>query len=590
METHGPDGSLARGRRWLRVLGRLSAAAAVVVPLVTALGGPAFAKVTSNSTVSATALRAAIQGPGEIRLVNVHVINGPLDLSRLGTVKKSIRCSNCIIDGGLIARDVTFDKMVDLTNVTVNGDLDVSGAVFDGAVLARGNSSARVTGKANLSFAHFASGIALDGITLAGNVDFEGASFGDDASFIGTNFTGDANFSRARFAGALEFSASIIASDTKRTASSGSVSGDVSFRGASFDGPVDFGLREFRGGLDLDHIRASGQLTLDDASVDGVFSANGASLGNFDAKRASIHNAQFKASQAAHLSLDSLAVDCSLDLSSTTVTGRASLRNLQFLDHADGCKVGVDQLIMADFTAGELAMDLSIADKVEDVVVRRAVLADIEKFERASGDVAKANEAHYRALLLDSRSKHGWERALDWVYRVVAGYLVLPLHPLLTLLVLIVLFSVARVVYFLLHPKALEPPPDPTDSPPSPTPDVKRSGSVTVTLKPLSRPLHATWTMDRPPAPTVPQPSPSSAGEGFGLVRVILKALSRSLQAIWRPKPPPAPDQNDRAGAYLQQGAKLFEYVTSKALILVFLLCLANYNSTLHDFINGILK
>ncbi len=70
-----------------------------------------------------------------------------------------------------------------------------------------------------------------------------------------------------------------------------------------------------------------------------------------------------------------------------------------------------------------------------------------------------------------------------------------------------------------------------------------------------------------------------------------LNCFSRALAASLRPKPNIAiPDEHrEDPGTYLVAGMRLFEYVASKVLILVFLLSMANYNQTLRQLIEGVI-
>jgi len=73
------------------------------------------------------------------------------------------------------------------------------------------------------------------------------------------------------------------------------------------------------------------------------------------------------------------------------------------------------------------------------------VLELIESSAKARDDLALANDAHYRLEVL--RSQHyAWPlHVLDLVfYRSVAGYLVRPVHPLVTLLALVLVVSAIR--------------------------------------------------------------------------------------------------------------------------------------------------
>ncbi|MFB7484669.1 pentapeptide repeat-containing protein [Streptomyces anulatus] len=106
---------------------------------------------------------------------------------------------------------------LDLTGVTIDGDMDFSGAEFSG-------------GTVSFDYARFSGGV----------VSFDGSTFSDgDVSFVGATFSGG-----ALFFGEVTFSGSHVSFSGARFSD-----GTVSFSGAEFSGSiVSFGYAMFSGG------------------------------------------------------------------------------------------------------------------------------------------------------------------------------------------------------------------------------------------------------------------------------------------------------------------------------------------------------
>ncbi|UAX58514.1 pentapeptide repeat-containing protein (plasmid) [Streptomyces sp. A144] len=185
---------------------------------------------------------------------------------------------------------------LDLTGVTIDGDMDFSGATFSGGrVSFRGAEFSG--GKVSFRGAEFSGGevVSFYGAAFSGgDMDFFGATFsGGTMSFTGATFSGgivsygDATFSGGRvYFREAEFSDGVVLFDDAMF-SGGTVSfhsaefsgGTMSFYGATFsDGGVDFYSAEFSGG------RVSfGSATFSDGTVrfDGATFSGGEVL--FDA-------------------------------------------------------------------------------------------------------------------------------------------------------------------------------------------------------------------------------------------------------------------------------------------------------------------
>jgi hypothetical protein len=126
-------------------------------------------------------------------------ITGPLDLTAVDVVPSPFRCVDCTFSGDVNVSDVTFDRLVALERVVIDGDLDAVGARFAGAVLARGqreDQPSGVRGDADFSLATFEGALQLDSTTFGGEVSFDSARFEGAVSMSGTDIRGRANFDR----------------------------------------------------------------------------------------------------------------------------------------------------------------------------------------------------------------------------------------------------------------------------------------------------------------------------------------------------------------------------------------------------------
>ncbi len=509
--------------------------------------------------MTAKQLRARIQRGDPIEFDSLEVTGGPLDLTGLHTIKQAIRCRDCVIDGDVLASDVTFSEAVDLEGVMLKGSVDMRGAKFEGPMLARGDATGGggANGDVDFSFARFEAPSAFDGLSFKAALRFEGAFFGDNTSFVGTTFDDDVVFDRAHFTSSFDLGGSLSA-----TARSGVANGNVSFLGASFDGPANLGQRIYTRGLDVDHIRAAKPVSLADASVHETLSMQGATFDDLDAKTLSVDGpASLDGSQLRDLALDRATFNCSLSMSSTSVTAKATLRGVQFANklHTAVCQ-DPQKLIMDGFTAADLSMDQALVsfvpeNRVDNDTARRTVLTEIEQSERASGTVADANNAHYALLALEGAHTSGLRGIFEWIYREIGGYLVRPTHPLTALVLLVALGTAIRWIR-------------------------RRQGDDGPAEEPDAAPAGATLVATRR---VVKKSCRGLAG--------FLRCITDSLTAVVTPTPPGFPTgDNPQISEYVTSAGLLSEYIVSKLLILTFLLSLANFNTTLHDLVNGLFK
>ncbi|WP_310726204.1 pentapeptide repeat-containing protein [Streptomyces sp. N2A] len=155
---------------------------------------------------------------------------------------------------------------LDLTGVTIDGNMDFTGAVFSGGTVKfRGASFSG--GTVDFGHASFSGGRVgfIDASFSGGTVDFVCASFsGGTVGFVGATFSGgNVHFGGATFsAGAVNFGGATFSGGTVHFGATFSAGADVGFRGATFSagadvrfvcasfsgGRVDFGLASFSGG------------------------------------------------------------------------------------------------------------------------------------------------------------------------------------------------------------------------------------------------------------------------------------------------------------------------------------------------------
>ena len=90
-------------------------------------------------------------------------------------------------------------------------------------------------------------------------------------------------------------------------------------------------------------------------------------------------------------------------------------------------------------------LDLGALNSVAGVTAARVILATVERTARENGDIPLANAARFRMLQIDGERSAFPRRQLDWIfYEQLTGYLVRPLRPLRTLLLLILVGTAAR--------------------------------------------------------------------------------------------------------------------------------------------------
>jgi uncharacterized protein YjbI with pentapeptide repeats len=382
------------------------------------VGAPAPATALSESTRTGAWVANELRAGHRIVLKDVTV-KGPVDLGDIDKVQRLFECHGCTFENRLSAHDVIFDRTLDLSGSTFEAEVDFTGAVFHAPALFRAEVSdegaARATRPCRFRKPTVFSLAVFDDLVSFGRTRFcAGADFRDtrfsDATFSGTWFK-TAAFARASFRGAALFNDAHF-------------DGHGSFEEADFRLRADFARARFSDGGDF-HAARFGQ---------------GAS---FLVSKFSVKDADEAASfQDAVSSGDLNFTFATFSGEIATFSGFVSSGSLLFRDAEfdDANGMTMDQLQVRD-----LVLDVAAVKGISEKKQRSAVLGMIEESAKQRGDLATANDAHYKLRELRSEGYNAFWAALDYVfYRGIAGYFVRPLRPLLVLAVIATLVALVR--------------------------------------------------------------------------------------------------------------------------------------------------
>jgi hypothetical protein len=282
-----------------------------------------------------------------------------------------------------LRRDLDRGRVA-LRRRTIIGDLRLSG------VVSRPFSCIDCDFRGSLRAANvsFRQRINLSRSRIDGRADFTGSTFSGDALFIDTSWGDRVTFDDSDFDAKTNFRKALFRNKAR-------------FVRVGFRGPADFDTTVWRNGADFAAARFS------DASFVRAF---------FETQ----HGLQLQPA---------------LDISDVDASRRLNLDLAEF----EG-EIAVDRM-----TTPALVLDPQEAAKhVEepDVV---DLLRRIESTAKDAQNFALANDAFYERQIILSRHYSRLRRVVDAVfYRGIAGYLVRPLHPVLTLFLLIAVLSIFR--------------------------------------------------------------------------------------------------------------------------------------------------
>ena len=360
-------------------------------------------------------------------------VTGPLDLRGIDSVAGPLICRRCVLDQVTMA-NVTFARAVDLVGSVITGSLDAAGSVFNGAVAM---SDTTIQGGADLSGTAFADVADFSGATFAGSVRFDDARFRGDARFENLDAQGPARFVATMFAGRASFSGVRAVGRPARQPHSQSGCSPSIAQGGGFEQGADFRQAAFAAEVDLRQLCLAGPATFDQAIFNGPVSAAQAQFSN----DASFSNCRLTAG-ASFIDTHFGGVT---SFSRASAGGRmdfeaASFDGIPVFSHFES--TGVVSFKDARFHTKVIfdkvevkQLDLAFGDVFRLGAAQSHALTLIESGARGRSDIALANQARYDRLALEGDQRPLLHRVADWTfYRVVAGYLVRPLRPLSWLL------------------------------------------------------------------------------------------------------------------------------------------------------------
>lgn len=431
--------------RWAP-LGAAVATAAIGLPSAHAAPKPLSRK--SRQVISAAAITRALQQGRPVVLASIKV-RGRLDLRPLASVSVPFKCRGCDFTRGIEAADVVFGRTVDLSGAHIQGPVDLEGASFAGPVLfAAAPRRVLFASDVDAALAVFGDVTTFEQATFAARARFRLARFRSDATFASAQFTSQkpASFSAAAFDGNADFDRAVFDGGADFARSSFDA---TAFRGARFQGSADFRASVFRSGADFSQSMFMSGATFEVAQ----FLQRAAFVGAQFFGQAGRVAASFASGGAAGDVDFSFAnfqaqgdVPEIADFSNFVAAGTLSFKDAEFPDDTT--------LQMNSLSAKSLVLQVdearSVADGKDDPTKphQRDVLRLIESSAKNIGDLPIANDADFQLHVLRSRTESHWYRWADvFFYRDIAGYLVRPLQPLLTLLALAFLLTFARMYW-----------------------------------------------------------------------------------------------------------------------------------------------
>lgn|GEM_PF-1278234 len=548
-------------RRW-RTVPLFLLAVAMLAVVVAAIPAKTVIAQSPEEISPQDLLQRVAEGSG-IELAG-STVAGDLDLRGLA-VGQPIRCHNCRFTGVFRASNAKFAAILDLRGSRFDGPFQAEGASFGAAVLfgELSGSPVRFMEEVDFSFAAFDDIASFEAAQFGRAALFLGTSFRDDVSFANADFSQEVSFDSAQFDGITVFtglaadaedgSSQPIGPCRKASYGRGVFRGPASFTRTRFSGAADFHQRCFESAASFEGAAFGGRTNFIQGFFGGV-----AQFGrtHFD-QGASFSGTRFdglayfqEVTASGLLNFNFVTFQRHADFFNLTSSGTVDFRWAVFglpqagsqplPDAVTRHRSSLETIIMNQLSAEHLLMDLEVIPRIQSSQVQQQTLSLIESSAKQRSDLELANNARFRRLSLKHETYHGLRRLADWVYRYPMGYLVRPLWPLFSLLLLVFVGGLVRLTYWLLKGSA---------SPESQTQAEARSRAGKAQL---------------------------SVGR---IVSAVLDHWGAALAAAFQPKPN---FSRESLGLWI-------EYSLEKTLLVAFLFGLANSNPTLREMLDAIL-
>jgi len=330
--------------------------------------------------------------------------------------------------GRSISPRSTSWRTVDLSGSTFLKHVTFHGTTFAAPVLLGATtprSPATFRHGIDFSLAVFDDLASADGAVIHGSGLFGGARFRADASLVGAQFDRVA-FDAASFGGTALFRQTTFS--RAATFVDTNFESRTDFTQAEFDRGVDFGSAQFAKGATF----LGSTFIAPDPSSPAANFQTATSGGDFEFTFAKFLTPRIPKNAKGNLG--------DIAIFSNLVCGSALV--FRYTTFASRYQIAMDQIQVRD-----ISFDVADVSQVDGEDNQRTVLQDIETSAKNRDDLAQANDAQYRLRVMASRHYGPVGHALDFVfYRGIAGYFVRPLRPVVALLVLVAVLSVARTV------------------------------------------------------------------------------------------------------------------------------------------------
>jgi len=404
-------------------------------------------------TMTATELVARIAAGQPVQLEGTTIV-GDLHLDGVETVRRVVRCTDCIFTGSIIGSNVIFDRVVDISGARVDGSIDFGGAAFHDAFLMgrTGTRSSIITGQVSFVLAAFEGRASFEGGRFGGDADFRLAQFFGDALFADAEVVGAARFNSTVFKARADFASAPAATSAEDNPSDlgGSPPLDLGcpagtrhafegptnfsaaafaekadFRQRCFGGPVTFAGATF-GSADFSLVVFRKGAVFDDSSVDGVASFRVATFN----RDLSFQHVVLRGPT----DFEAATFDQSVEMFGTSAADSLSLDRVLV-----GGSIGLDKV-----QANGFQMSLSYLARISSEPVRERVLSMVEASARARGDLALANEAVFIKSSMETASTTGLPHWEGLAAEQIGGYLVKPFYPLRAFVFLLLIGTAVR--------------------------------------------------------------------------------------------------------------------------------------------------
>ncbi|HEV8460103.1 MAG TPA: pentapeptide repeat-containing protein [Gaiellaceae bacterium] len=369
----------------------------------------------------------------------------------------------------VVAAATAFDRLVSFTGSTFRHGADFGAATFDGPVSFAGLHTSGTTafddatfrGAALFGGAQFGGPVSFAAAEIDGEARFRNATFGNAATFASTSFRGgsefttatfadDARFGAANFGDVADFSGSEV--DGRALFDAARFAALADFTGRQFDGPTAsfFGARFEDGATFLDaHFQRNAHFDLAEAGGDMVF--DGAIFehqASFSTVRF-LGDTSFSQAQLGGITNFDQAVLHRLDLDGATFGSKVSL----YLPQPKGTTGHLDELRFDPGDVSHIGPNAALEESVTRAE-RESALALVEAAARRGNDTSAANRAYAMRQTLVRHDERPPVQVLNYtVWWGFAGYLVSPWHQVIAILILLLVFATARIVWARIDPE-----------------------------------------------------------------------------------------------------------------------------------------